>query len=528
VVNAAGVTIEAYTYDAQGRLTAVTDALGQSRQIAYDSSNRVREVTDRKGQRTTVDYNERGQVASLVTADRSIAIAYDAVGRTAEVRDNTSVHAYRYDEAGRVIQVDTTTAAGSYRLAYAYDSVDRVTQRTLSFNAIGGSGASSGTSTPEVTTYTWDNASRLSAQATVFGPPGSQTEHRTEYTFDAANRLASRKSVLGSTGSPLTQRYSFDAVDRLSRIQYLQAEGTASEQLLEQIDYSYDARGQRTAKTTLNNHGSGTAETAMQATYDAANRMQSITLALSNGTGNGTGTGTGTGTTSQTYALGYDAEGNLTSKQNTANASDKTVYTWDAQNKLTQISQSGAQGTVSAAFSYDSFGRRVQSSIQLGTSPATTVQYLYEGAQALGEIRNQALSHRLLTGLSLDETIARVALFTSGPSSGSGAADPANSRSYLTDDLNSVIAQHNAASTGGIANSYGYSPYGESTTVGPDATGNMSQYTSRENDATGLLYYRARYYDPVLKRFISSDPIGLAGGDEYVVVQHSLCNFLDH
>jgi RHS repeat-associated protein len=402
--------------------------------------------------------------------------------------------------------------------------VDRVTQRTLSFNAIGGSG----TSTPEVTTYTWDNASRLSAQATVFGPPGSQTEHRTEYTFDAANRLASRKSVLGSTGSPLTQRYSFDAVDRLSRIQYLQAEGTASEQLLEQIDYSYDARGQRTAKTTLNNHGSGTAETAMQATYDAANRMQSITLALSNGTGNGTGTGTGTGTTSQTYALGYDAEGNLTSKQNTANASDKTVYTWDAQNKLTQISQSGAQGTVSAAFSYDSFGRRVQSSIQLGTSPAQTVQYLYEGAQALGEIRNQALSHRLLTGLSLDETIARVALFTSGPSSGSGAADPANSRSYLTDALNSVIAQHNAASTGGIANSYGYSPYGQSTTVGPDATGNMNQYTSRENDATGLLYYRARYYDPVLKRFISSDPIGLAGGmNMYAYVEGDPVRFSD-
>jgi RHS repeat-associated protein len=400
--------------------------------------------------------------------------------------------------------------------------VDRVTQRTLSFNAIGGSGTSSGTSTPEVTTYTWDNASRLSAQATVFGPPGSQTEHRTEYTFDAANRMASRKSVLGSTGSPLTQRYSFDAVDRLSRIQYLQGEGTASEQLIEQIDYSYDARGQRTAKTTLNNHGSGTAETAMQATYDAANRMQSITLALSNGTG------TGTGTTSQTYALGYDAEGNLTSKQNTANPAERTLYTWDAQNKLTQISQSGAQGIVSAAFSYDSFGRRVQSSIKLGTSPAQTVQYLYEGAQALGEIRNQALSHRLLTGLSLDETIARVALFTSGPSSGSGAADPANSRSYLTDDLNSVIAQHNAASTGGIANSYGYSPYGQSTTVGPDATGNMSQYTSRENDATGLLYYRARYYDPVLKRFISSDPIGLAGGmNMYAYVEGDPVSFID-
>jgi hypothetical protein len=27
-----------------------------------------------------------------------------------------------------------------------------------------------------------------------------------------------------------------------------------------------------------------------------------------------------------------------------------------------------------------------------------------------------------------------------------------------------------------------------------------------------LLFYRARYYDPVLKRFLSEDPIGLAAG----------------
>lgn len=75
----------------------------------------------------------------------------------------------------------------------------------------------------------------------------------------------------------------------------------------------------------------------------------------------------------------------------------------------------------------------------------------------------------------------------------------------------STLAQTNAQG-GGLANSYGYSPYGESNTVGPDATNNPSQYTGRENDgATGLLFYRARYYDPVLKRFISEDPIGLAG-----------------
>jgi RHS repeat-associated protein len=56
----------------------------------------------------------------------------------------------------------------------------------------------------------------------------------------------------------------------------------------------------------------------------------------------------------------------------------------------------------------------------------------------------------------------------------------------------------------------------------------MNQYTSRENDATGLLYYRARYYDPVLKRFISSDPIGLAGGmNMYAYVEGDPVSYVD-
>lgn len=39
------------------------------------------------------------------------------------------------------------------------------------------------------------------------------------------------------------------------------------------------------------------------------------------------------------------------------------------------------------------------------------------------------------------------------------------------------------------------------------------QFTGRENDgATNLYYYRARYYNPALGRFISSDPLGLGGG----------------
>ena len=37
--------------------------------------------------------------------------------------------------------------------------------------------------------------------------------------------------------------------------------------------------------------------------------------------------------------------------------------------------------------------------------------------------------------------------------------------------------------------------------------------TGRENDATGLYFYRARYYSPTFQRFASQDPIDFAGGD---------------
>ena len=137
---------------------------------------------------------------------------------------------------------------------------------------------------------------------------------------------------------------------------------------------------------------------------------------------------------------------------------------------------------------------------------ANTVQYLYEGQQALGEIRNGQLTNRLLTGLSLDETIARIAI------NSSGQKDAANSRIFMTDALNSVIAQLADDNNASIQNSYGYSPYGEATTIGPDSTNNPIQYTSRENDGTGLYFYRARYYDPVLKIFVSEDPIRLRAG----------------
>lgn len=83
-------------------------------------------------------------------------------------------------------------------------------------------------------------------------------------------------------------------------------------------------------------------------------------------------------------------------------------------------------------------------------------------------------------------------------------------------------------SAGVAQTNYTYEPFGN-TTVSGSASSNPSQYTGRDNDGTGLYYYRARYYSPTLQRFISEDPIDFAGGDTnlYAYVGNSPCNFTD-
>jgi RHS repeat-associated protein len=136
----------------------------------------------------------------------------------------------------------------------------------------------------------------------------------------------------------------------------------------------------------------------------------------------------------------------------------------------------------------------------------------------------QKVDHRYMNGPAIDQVFA-------DETGGNGVLW------YLSDTQNTVrdVAKY-ASTTAGtqatIRNHLEYNTFGIVTTAddpttvtvndgdrpGLEGTGNefspQRSYTGREPDtATGLIYYRARWYDPRIGRFISEDPIGFAAGD---------------
>jgi RHS repeat-associated protein len=178
--------------------------------------------------------------------------------------------------------------------------------------------------------------------------------------------------------------------------------------------------------------------------------------------------------------VSIDPNGNLT-------GDGTKIYQWDAENRLVAVLQ-GA--TTLASFVYDGNGKRQQK-----IAGGLTHIYIYDEANVIEERIGTTQTLDYVQGAGIDQTLAQ--------------RDQAGVVSYyLTDHLGSIAQVTN--SSGAVTLTREYDLWGN-LLLGSATSGYA--YTGREWDAeAGIYYYRARYYDPKIGRFISEDTIGFEGG----------------
>ncbi|MDA8064029.1 MAG: Tox-REase-5 domain-containing protein, partial [Thermaerobacter sp.] len=235
--------------------------------------------------------------------------------------------------------------------------------------------------------------------------------------------------------------------------------------------YTYDAAGRLTGATypaasgltdatyTYDPVGNRTSADGVPYAYDAADRL----------------------TSDGTYIYAYDDSGNVTSRTDIATGA-VISFEWNANHQLLAVHY--PDGTTTT-YAYDALGRRI------GVDAAgRATGYVYDGANIHLEYDGGSLAAVYTTGLRADSALE----MTRG----------GQSYYYLQDGLGSTTALTDAA--GAVVDAYRYDAFGNPVSTG--TVENPFTFTGREYDSTdGIYYYRTRYYDPGVGRFLSEDPL---------------------
>ena len=205
----------------------------------------------------------------------------------------------------------------------------------------------------------------------------------------------------------------------------------------------------------------------------------------------------------------YDGIGNHVNQDGTVPSPGGVTYRYDVNGDLkTRIDPTRAPSMPTVTYKYDALGRRVA---RIKGSEWT--RYTYDGEDVVLDENSDGSLVYYGNGPGIDNKLWYV----------EGSSDPVF---FLTDHLGSTRAL--VSSTGSIiaGSEVDYDSFGiPSTTQVPT----RFLYAGREYDPdTELYYYRARWYDPQARRFISEDPIGLDGGiNLYAYVSNNPINSID-
>ncbi|WP_181408268.1 RHS repeat-associated core domain-containing protein [Schumannella sp. 10F1B-5-1] len=541
--------VTTFAYDAAGRQISATDPLGRTTTTTYSVDDEVTAVTAPGGSAEQWTYTLLGQVASYTNADgRVTTYSYDPSGMlTGKTEPGGRTSTVTYDSAARIHQL---TRPDSTTVSYAYDPTGQLT-------ALDYAGTASDVS------YTYDADGARSSMTDRTGT--------TTYAYDTVGRTSAVTDGSGDTIS-----YGYDAASRRTSLTY---PGSKT------VTYGYDLAGQMTTVTDWNDHttqitrnldGLSTAQArpngvADTTSYDLAGQPLTITSST-------------TTATLASYGYTYDDAGQLSSatRSDPLTAGAATPYTYDGRGQLSgnggaNMLQTTAAGSITAAsdgstlnygsaeqllqltqsntggvteFSYDANGARIAQA-QTGTGTPATATYGWSQSGSLdhfttssgavdyasdGDGLRQTRTESGATEHFLWDTAAGLPLLLDDGDHwyiyGTGVtplaqvdratgeteylhADALGSVRTITDEAGAAVGaasfddHGNRTGTSGVASAFGF-------------TGNWT------DAVTGLIYLRARDYDPATMQFLRVDPAVDTTHQPYAYASNNPLQNTDH
>ncbi len=534
-----GGGITRFGYDLDDNLTSVTDAVGNTSMFAYDARDRLVSETDPFGNQIVNEYDMANNLTNRNDRnERTTIFVYDNLNRLINETwlDTNGVPAnvvsYAYDKAGNL----TSAADGFSTLTFAYDNLDR----TSTVNNTG---------TPDVPnvvlTYTYDDVGNvLSVTDAIGGLPG--TGATTSYQYDGLNRLVQLDQT-GNNTSDKRVDFTFNVLGQAARINRFRDLAGAAPVVnslsfydnfgrlsdvwhnnggpdLAFYVYGYDAAGRLDSVQDIDGATSYVYDSRDQLTVanhiDPANPDETYTFDANGNRitsslhGSGYVTGPGNRLLSDgTFNYGYDNEGNMVRKTEIATG-DFTEFEWDHRNRLTATTDKLANGTAiqRVEFTYDAFDRRISQSVD--PTPADGIDdffinYVYDREDVILDFTDSdghvggnviGLEMRYLHGPGVDQVLAQ--------------DDGSNNVQWLLTDHLGTTRDLVANNNGTIINHIKYDSFGNIVDQLNPLITTRFLFTGREFDSsTDLYFYRARYYDASIGRFISEDPLRLDAGD---------------
>jgi RHS repeat-associated protein len=529
-----------FAYNSKGEKISSTDALGRETKFVYNEKGQLIQDINPAGKVTTYSYNADGQKVKVVTPNGAVfGFEYDALGRvTKKINPDRGNTEYTYDVSGNIL---TETNAKGESKTYTYDIANRKTSVSYNDATLNetyeydqGENAkgrlTSITDSSGTTSFTYDNKGNMLSKTQNITSTGSATEFITSFSYDVQGRVSSKTYP---SGKVLTYAYdtegelsgmALDGVAQISDIKnnqngllgYSYADGTKHERnydangrvtklsypkYIENVDYNVvnniTAIGSNESNQTFNydvlsrlvNFRNRTSSDYQNFTYDAngnrltQNQETNKTRRFTYSENTNTLTGikyyhrVDENTTNVTKELlySYDDMGNLVKDK-------QHDYTYDTRNRLVAIDQN-------VTYHYNNNNRRVSKTVN-----GTITYFIYEGHMLLGEYdaNGNVLNEYVYLGstpIAMSTTTKIYKVY----------ADHLNTPRRVADENNNIVWKWEST------------PFGETKPIGT-LEFNLRFSGQYFDSETETHYNINRDYNPIIGRYIQSDPIGLDGG----------------